>query len=184
MYDNTAEICMTSYKLHMTSYPLFMISHHAVTSHPLYSWHHTQDNCHRIHCSWTSTFSVLIIPHLLYVWHETHCIYDLTGILYDNKLTLYDITILYSWHHILSIHDSTPTLYYITYSTLATSQPLYLWQDTPYIYDIIVYMTSHKVWGWQYNHGIRHHTHSICIITHTWLMISHTMYVWNHTHCM
>ena len=37
MYDNTATICMTSYELHMTSHPLFLISHHAMTSHPLYS---------------------------------------------------------------------------------------------------------------------------------------------------
>ena len=72
MYDNTATICTTSYELHMTSHPLFMISHHAMTSHPLYSCHHTQDTCHRIHCSWTITYGVLIIPHLLYVWHETH----------------------------------------------------------------------------------------------------------------
>ena len=83
----------------------------------------------------------------------------------------------------LSIHDGTPILYDITYSTLATSQQLYLWQDTPFVYDIIVYMTSHMVWEWLYNHGNRHHTHSICVITPTWL-ISQPMYVWNHTHCM
>ena len=66
MYDNTATIC-TFYELHVTSHPLFMISHHALTSHSLYSCHHTQDTCHHIHCSWTITYSVLIIPHLLYV---------------------------------------------------------------------------------------------------------------------
>ena len=65
MYDNTAAICMASYELHMTSYPLFMISHHAMTSHPLYSGHHSQDTCHRIQWSWTITYSVLFIPHLL-----------------------------------------------------------------------------------------------------------------------
>ena len=72
MYDNTATICMTSYELPMTSHPLFMISHHAMTSHPLYSCHHTQDTCHCIFCSSTITYSVLTIPHLLYMWHETH----------------------------------------------------------------------------------------------------------------
>ena len=138
MYDNTAAICMTSYELHMASYPLFMIPQHTMTSHPLYSWHHTQDTCHRIHCSWTIFYSVVIISHLLFVWHDTHYMYDITGILYDIKLTLYDITILYSWHHIHSIHDSTHTLYDITYSILPTSQPLYQWQDTSYVYDIIL----------------------------------------------
>ena len=81
MYDNTATICMISYKLHMTSHPLYMISLHAMTSHPLYIGHHTQDTCLHIHCSWTITYSVLIIPHLLYVWHKTHSMYDITGIL-------------------------------------------------------------------------------------------------------
>ena len=133
MYDNTATICMISYELHMTSHPLFMISLHAMTSHPLYLWHHTQDTCHHIHSSWTITYRVLIIPYLLYVWHETHYMYDITGILYDITLTLYDMTILYSWRHIHSIHDSTPTLYDITYSILEISQPLYVWQDTSYV---------------------------------------------------
>ena len=95
MYEYTATICMTSYELPMISHPLFMISHHTMTSHQLYSCHHSQDACHRIPCSWAIPYSVLIIPHLLYVWHETHCIYDITGILYDITLTLYDITILY-----------------------------------------------------------------------------------------
>ena len=40
LYDNTATICTTLYELHVTSHPLFMISHHALTvfmsSHPGY----------------------------------------------------------------------------------------------------------------------------------------------------
>ena len=40
MYGNTAIVCMTSYELHKTSHPLFMISHHTMTSHPQYSSHH------------------------------------------------------------------------------------------------------------------------------------------------
>ena len=130
VYENTATICMTSYEIHMTSHPLFMISHHTMTSHPLYSCHHTEDTCHRILCISTITYSVLIIPHLLYMWRETHYMYDMTGNLYDITLTLYDITILYSWCHIHSIHYSTPTLYDITYSILAKSQLLYIWQET------------------------------------------------------
>ena len=90
MYDNTAKIFTKSYELNMTSHPLFLISHHAMTSHPLYSCHHTQDTCHHIHCSWTINYSVPIIPQLLYVWNETHYMYELTGILYDTTLTLYD----------------------------------------------------------------------------------------------
>ena len=150
MYDNTATICMTSCKLHMTSHPLFMILHHAMTSHPLYSCHHTQDTWHRIRCSWTNTYSVLIIPHLLYVGHETHYKYDITGILYDITLTLYDITIF------------------------MTSQPLYSWQHTHSIRHHILYtsditatvsMTRHLLCLW-------HHT--LCIWHLTWCMNDNT----------
>ena len=65
IYEYTATICMTSYELPMTSHPLFMISQHAMTPHTLYSCHHSRDACHRIPCSWTITYSLLIIPHLL-----------------------------------------------------------------------------------------------------------------------
>ena len=185
MYDNTTTIYMISYELHMVSYPLFMISQHAMTSLQLYSCHHTQDTCHCIHCSSTITYNVLILPQLLYVWQETHYMHDITGILYDIPLTLYDITILYIWHQIHSIHDSTHTLYDITYSILVTSQPLYIWQDTSYVYDIIlsIYDISNGVWS-TIQPRYQHHTHTVCVITSTWSMVSHPMYIWNHTHCM
>ena len=50
----------------ITSHPLYQ------TSHTLYSCHHTQYTCHRIHWGCIITYCVLIIPHLLYVWHQTH----------------------------------------------------------------------------------------------------------------
>ena len=168
MYDNTATLCMISCKLHMTWHPLFMISHHAITSHALYSCHHTQDTYHHIHCSWTNTYIVLNIPHLLYVWHESHYMYDNTEILYDITLTLYDITILYSWRHIHSIHGSTPTLYDITYSILVASQPLYLWQDTSYVLDIIL--------------SIYDMSHGVLVAIQTRYLTSHSQYLYNHTH--
>ena len=64
---NKASICKTSYELHMTSHPLLMISHHTMMSYPLYSCHHTQYTFHGIQCCCTIAYSVLIIPHLLYV---------------------------------------------------------------------------------------------------------------------
>ena len=191
IYDKTATICMTSYELHMTSHPLFMISHHAMTSHPLYSCHHTLDTSHHIHCSWTITYSVLIIQHLLYVWHETHYMHDIRGILYDITLTLYDVRILYTWCHIDSFNDSTPTLYDITYSIRATSQPQYLWQDTSYVHVIILstYDISHGVWitiqprypksNSQY---LCNNIHLIDDITPYVCMKSHPLHVGHHRH--
>ena len=181
MYDNTASICMTSYELHMISHPLLMISHHTMTSHPLCSCHHTQYTFHGIQCCCTIAYSVLIIPPLLYVWHQTHYMYDITWILCDITLTLYEITILYSSLHIHSIHDSTPTLYDIIYSILVPSHMLYLWHHSHCIYEktppmfmtsYSVYITFHMLYEWQYNHGIWHHIHCIGVTTLTWLMIS------------
>ena len=191
MYEYTATICMTSYELPMTSHPLFMISNHTMTSHPLYSYHHSRDACHGMPCSWTITYSVLIMPHLLYVWYETDCMYHITRILYDITLTLYDITIRYSWHHIHSIHGSTPRLYDITYTIFVWSQPLYLWQDTSYVYGIIfsTYDISHclpmKILQWYLtwcSQYLCNHTHLIDDITTYVFMKSHQLHIGHHRH--
>ena len=139
-------------ELHMTSLPLFMLSHHAMTSHPLYSCHHTQDTCLHIHCSWTVTYSVLIIPHLLYVWHQSLYMW-----------VLYEFYIFYrnsTWHHTHSlwhnsIHDVTSTLFMIAHPLYMTSHTLYLRHPSHCICDktppmvmtsCSVYMTSHMVY--------------------------------------
>ena len=144
VWQNMYDIIWTTYEITSTLYDI--TPHYDITPTVFMSSH--QDTCHLIHCSWTIIYSVLIIPHLLHVWNETHNMYDITGILNDITFTLYDITILYSWLHIHSSHDSTPKLYDITYSILASSQPLYLWQDTSYVYDIIhnIYDISHGLW--------------------------------------
>ena len=71
MYDNTGTICMTSYEyiwhhIHSLWYQT-MLWH----SHTLYSFHHTQDTCHCIHCSWAITYSLLIIARLQYVSYQS-----------------------------------------------------------------------------------------------------------------
>ena len=124
MYDNTGTICVTSYEY--IWHHIHSLRYHTTLwhSHTLYSCHHTQDTCHRIHCSWAITYSVLIIAHLPYLWYKTHYMYHIIWSLYDITTTLSDITRLYSWQHIHSIHDNRPTVYDITYTLLVTSQPL------------------------------------------------------------
>ena len=124
IYDNTGTICMTSYEYiwhHIQSLRYHTRLWH---SHILYSCHHTLDTCHRIHCSWAITYSVLIIAHQQYVWYQTHYIYDIILILCVITTSLYDITRLYSLHHDRSITDIRPTVYDMTYTLLLTSQPL------------------------------------------------------------
>ena len=115
--------------------------------------------------------------------HETHYMYDITGILYDIPLNLYDITILYSWRHIHSIHDSTPTLYDITYTILMTSQPLYLWQETSFVYDIIlsIYDVPHGLWMAVQPQYPTSHSKYLC--NHPHLIDDITPYVCMKSHC-
>ena len=124
VYDNTGTICMTSceyiwHHIHSLWYHT-MLWH----SHTLYSCLHTQDTCHRIHCCWALTYSVLNIAYLQYVFSQTDYMYDIIWILCDITTALYDITRLYSWHHIHNIHDITPTVYDMTHTLLVISQPL------------------------------------------------------------
>ena len=182
---------------------------------PQYVWHHMNYIWHHIHSFWYHTMlwhpthcihvitpripvitSTVAGPLLIVYWlYHTYYICDIKPTICITShefyvtliltLTLYDITILYSWLHIHSLHDSIPTLSDITYCTLATLQPLYLWQDTSYVYDIILNIYDIAiVHEWQYNHSIHHHTHCICVIQPTRLMISQTMYVWNLPQCM
>ena len=124
IYDNTGTICMTSYEY--IWHHIHCLRYHTTLwhSHTLYSCHHTQDTCHRIHCSWAITYSVLIIAHLQYVWYQTHYMYDIIWIPCDITTTLYDITRLNPWHHIHTTHDITPTVYDMKYTLHVISQPL------------------------------------------------------------
>ena len=68
VYDNTGTIGMISceyiwYHIHSLWYHITLWH-----SHTLYSCHHTQDTCRRIHCIWAITYSLLIRARLQYVW--------------------------------------------------------------------------------------------------------------------
>ena len=181
MYDNTGMICMTSYEYIWLS----LWYHTTLWHHTLHSCHHTQDTCHRIHCSWTFTYSLLIIPQLLYVWHESHCIYDIIWILLTSQplfMTSQDC-----------IHDITSTLFMTSHSQYMTLHTICLchhshsnYNNTRTIFLTLysVYMTPQMLNEWQHSDSIWYDTQCISVIKPTWLMTSHTMYEWNHTHCM
>ena len=131
-----ATICMTAHELHMTSHPLFMISHHSMTSHPLYSCHHTQYIWDHIHSRCVTTHSVLIIPHLLYMWLQNHYMYDIIWTLCDITPTLYDITRLDSWHYTHSIWHHIHYTCDITATVSMRRHLLFFWHHTQYIWHL------------------------------------------------
>ena len=153
--------------------------------HPLYSFHHTQYTCHCILCSCVINYSVLIIKHLLYVWHQTHYMYDITWF-YMTSHSLFTKSQY-------CIHDFTSTLLMTAHPLYMTSDTLYLRHHSHCIYDKVppifttsysLCRTSQMMYAWRYNNGIWHHTHCVCVISPTLLMISQPVYVWNHTHWM
>ena len=191
-YGNTATICMTSYELHVTSRPFFMISHHVMISHPLYSCHQTQDTCHRMHCFWMITYSVLIVPLYQtkpqYLGCHIHFRHDITPPVSDIASTVslsskplhcYHTHFWMTshppsvWHHMHYIEHHIQSLCHHS-TVLMTSQPLY--------------MKPHPVCRATYTLYMRHHslylspdTQSIDNITPTLCMTSHSPNVW---HCL
>ena len=180
IYDNTGTICMTSYEyiwhhIHSSRYDTTLCH-----SHTVYSCHHTQDTCHCIHCSWAITYSVLIIPHLQYVWYQTHYMYDIMWILCDITTTLYDITRLYSWHHIQYTCHRIHCSWAITYSVLIIAHLQHVWYQTHYMYDIIWILCDittslydiARLYSWHHFHTIHDITPTVYDMIYTLLVTS------------
>ena len=147
MCDNTATICMIPYELHVSSHPLYLISLHAMTSHPLYLCHHTQDTCHRIHCSWIITYSVLNYTtpttwNPLYVWHHRNSIWHHTHSLWHNNTVFMTSHPLYSCQHTHSLWYHIPYTCDITATVCMKGQLLYLWHHNQYIWHLIWFMND------------------------------------------
>ena len=153
------------------SHPIFMISHHAMTSHPLYSCHHTQYTCLCILCSCVINYCVLMIKHLLYVWHQTHYMYDIT------------------WFSMTSHSLFTKSQYCIDdfTSTLFMTAPHSIWHHILYTCDITatVSMTRHFLWLWHHTHYVGHltwcthdGTTTVSEITLTLSVLSHPLDWW------
>ena len=135
--------------IHMTSHPLLWYHTTLWLSHTLYSCHHTQDTCHRIHCSWAFTYNILIRGRLQYVWYQT-TLYDIIWILCDITTTFTDIKRLHSWHHIHNIPEYRTdcirhNIHYtcdITATVTMTRHLQYFWHDTQCIWDLSRWMND------------------------------------------
>ena len=180
-----------------------------MNSQPQYVWHHMNYIWHHIHCLWYYTTlwyhthcihvitpripviaSTVAGPLLLVYWlYHTYYMCDMKPTIYMTSQEFY-MTSDSLWHNNTvfmtsthSIHDSTPTIYDIKYSILATSQPLYLLQDTSYVYDIIlsIYDISHGVWMTIQPRYLISHSQYLCNYTH--LIDDITCYVCMISHC-
>ena len=128
--------------------------------------------------------------HLLYIWHNMHCIWQLTHDLWHHNTLLMTSKLLYltsHWlyvrahplylcHHTQIIDHTTPIVCMIT-------QPQYVWYHMNYIWHHI-----HSLW---YHTTLWHHTHCIHVITPRIPVIASTVarpllivYWLYHTYCM
>ena len=128
----------------MTSYEyiwhhIHSLRHHTSLwhSHILYSCHHTQDACHRIHCSWAITYRVWIM-HICNMGDikPTICMTSYEFYVTSQKL------FMTSKH---CIHDITSTAHDITYILLVNIRAT-------------VTMTRHLLCFWHYTQCIWHLT--------------------------
>ena len=112
MYEITATMCMTSYGLHMTSYPQFRTSQHFLcdirstlsdlTSSLSLSHTHPIDDI---------TVTICTTSHPVYLWHHNHYIYDIIS-------TKEDITTL-------CVDDTTLGLCMTSFALQMTKHPFY-----------------------------------------------------------
>ena len=168
LYDITPTICVTSYELYITSYPLLMSSHYCTyDSTPLtyettfrmqfkiYTIHVTSES---LVCVFTPT--VLRASHTLFVWHHTRHTYNIFCTLKDIMSSIYEIKPEISWHHTHYIWHRINTISVTTSTLLMISHQNYLW-------DLILYLC------WHHFHCIQQPIHYVCTITAT-VPVSHT----------
>ena len=129
-----------------------------MTSHALYSCHHSHNILHCMHSICVLTIPLSMIYEQLYIWHHTRFIYDILCTIHNVTSTLWVHTIvvttlhpLHSWHHTYYIrhqtHDNTKVISAIspsisdTTSTVSLSlNQLYQFCYTRSLYDITYYM--------------------------------------------
>ena len=126
-----------------------------MTSHAVYSWHHSQNIWHCIHCISVTTTTLFMISGQLPVWHHTHFIYDIYA------PYIMSPPLFMTYHH--CSHHIASTVFMTSHKLYTTS---HTWQHK-------LYICHHTHYIWHYIHCIQQHIHYICSITAT-VSVSHT----------
>ena len=186
LYDITPTICVISYALYITSYPLLMSSHYCtydstnlpLKQHPVCSSKYTPSLWHHSHMSVSSP------P--LYWEHHTQSLYDIIlsiGIASFALLKTLHPHFMKSNHH---FYDITPTVFDIVLTLFLSPHPLYWWYHTNSIYEISS-STYVDIISVAYNNISTIFVSSqplyLCL-TPTISMISHPLYIWHSSHYM
>ena len=136
LYDITPTICVTSYALYITTYPILISSHYSTYDSTNLTYETTssmQLKIYTIHVTSQSlvcviTPTVLRASHPLFVWHHTWHMYSIFCTIGDITSSLYEIK--------PPFYDITPTVFDIVSTLFLSPLPLYWWYHTKYIYEI------------------------------------------------
>ena len=152
LYDITANFCVTSYELYITTHVILMSSHYSIyditasiyettsrmrATYTLNMWHHIHYLCQHTHSIdiitptlFMTSHSPCVCHHLHYTRHHILTFWPQITILRTSHPLYYTSCPLYLCHYTNSIDDITATI-------CMTSHPLYVRNSVPYIYDII-----------------------------------------------
>ena len=181
-----------------------IVSTISLSSHPLYSWYHT--NCiyeissaiydDIISIVYNIIFTRFVTSQPLNLCHHNHS-FDVTSPFVCMTSHRYLYIIIYSIEGITSTFYDIIWHYVITCTVLMTSLLLYLTLHPPYLchhnHSIdhlrpTLCMTSHQLYIWHLMLFTLHSIHSLRLHTivvttlhalHSW---HHTLYIWHHTH--
>ena len=166
--DITPTICVTSYALYITSYPLLMSLHYCTYDSTTLTYEATscmQFKIYTIHvtsqslvCVITPTVSRASHPH--FVWHHTWHRYSIFCTIEGITFSLYEIKPQFFWHHSHYIWHRINAISFATSTLLMISHQIYSW-------DLILYICRHNI------HCIQQDIQYICNITAT-VPVSHT----------
>ena len=166
--DITPTICVMSYALYITSYPLFRSSQYYTNDRTSLTCETTSSMQFKIYtipvtsqsvvCAITPT--VLRASHPLFLWLHNRHRYSNFCTVKNITSSLYEIKLPFLWHHNHYIWHCIDAISVTTSTLLKISHQLYLW-------DLILYICRHHI------HCIKQHICYICIITAT-VSRSHT----------
>ena len=150
MYDNTGTICADIIWIHMTSHPLFKISHHAMTfthtvfmsSHPGYLSLHPLLLSYYLQCIDYTTSAICVFSNPLYVWHHMNSMWHHNCSLWHHKTVFMTSHPQYSWHHTHCIRHDTHSTCDITATVIMTRHLLCFWHYTQCIWHLTWWMNG------------------------------------------
>ena len=161
-----------------TSHPHFMTSNHL-----LYDIKPTISH-------FISTVSVS--SHPLFSWYHTNCIYKVSSAIYHNIIPIvYNMTAtgsvsshpFFQWYHTFCMDDITHTICITSYSLRKASQPHFM-TSHHIIYDITctVFMKSFPLYLTLHPLYLCHHNHAIDDLRPTVSVTWHPLYIWHLLH--